>query len=64
LVEVDFTEAESQLTDERKKYLRTAAKEKAGQTTGVGALSSVAKGIYSRMVKQAVRFAPQSCCRP
>lgn len=55
LAEMDFTEAEGQLTDERKKYLRAAAKEKAGQAWGAGALSSVARGIYTRMVKQAVR---------
>jgi len=53
LAEVDFIEAESQLTDERKKFLRTAAKEKAGQASGAGALSSVARSIYTRMVKQA-----------
>jgi len=52
---IDLTEAEKQLTDERKRFLRTAAKEKAGQASGAGALSSVARGIYNRMVKQAVR---------
>lgn len=51
---IDLTEAEKQLTDERKRYLRTAAKEKAGQASGAGALSCVARGIYNRMVKQAV----------
>ena len=52
---IDFTEAESQLTDERKKFLRTVAKEKAGQAAGAGALSSAARGIYTMVVKQAVR---------
>jgi len=63
---VDFTEAEKQLTDERKRYLRTAAKEKAGQASGAGALSSVARSIYNRMVKQAVRTVGliPSFCRP
>lgn len=55
LAEVDFIEAESQLSDDRKKYLRTAAKEKAGQAAGVGAMSSAAKGVYIMMVKQKVR---------
>jgi len=52
--DIELTEAEKQLTDERKRFLRTAAKEKAGQAAGAGALSFVARGIYNRMVKQAV----------
>jgi hypothetical protein len=54
LHDIDWSEAESRLTDERRKYLRTTAKEKAGQAAGAGALSSVAKNVYSRLVKQAV----------
>jgi len=52
---IDLSEAEGVLAEERKKYLRTAAKEKSGQAPGVGALSTAAKGIYSIMAKQAVR---------
>ena len=52
---LDLSEAEGVLAEERKKYLRTATKEKSGQAPGVGALSTAAKGIYSIMVKQAVR---------
>jgi len=55
ITNIELTEAEGVLTEERKKYLRTAAKEKSGQAPGVGALSTAAKGIYSIMVKQAVR---------
>ena len=52
---LDLSEAEGVLAEERKKYLRTAAKEKTGQAPGVGALSTAAKGVYNIMVKQAVR---------
>jgi hypothetical protein len=55
ITNIDLSEAEGVLTEERKKYLRTAAKEKSGQASGVGALSSAAKGVYSIMVKQAAR---------
>lgn len=54
LHDIDLSEAEGCLSDERKKHLRTAAKEKTGQTAGAGALSSVARGVYNKMVKQAV----------
>jgi hypothetical protein len=49
------TTAEQQLSEDRKKYLRSVAKVKSGQGAGKGALSSGAKNIYSRLVKQAVR---------
>lgn len=55
ITNIELSEAEGVLTEERKKYLRTAAKEKTGQSAGAGALSSAAKGVYSIMVKQAVR---------
>ena len=48
------TTAEQQLSEDRKKYLRSVAKVKSGQGAGKGALSSGAKNIYSRLVKQAV----------
>ena len=51
---IDLSEAEGVLAEERKKYLRTAAKEKTGQSAGAGTLSSAAKGVYSIMAKQAV----------
>ena len=55
LTNIELPEAEAVLTEERKKYLRTAAKEKTGQSAGAGTLSSAAKGVYSIMAKQAVR---------
>jgi len=54
ITSIDLSEAEGVLTEERRKYFRTA-KEKTGQALGAGALSSAAKGVYSIMVKQAVR---------
>jgi len=54
ITSIDLSEAEGVLTEDRKKYLRTAAKEKTGQALGAGALSSAAKGVDSMMVKQAV----------
>ena len=55
ITSLDISEAEGVLSEERRKYLRTAAKEKTGQAAGAGALSSASKGVYSMMVKQAVR---------
>jgi hypothetical protein len=57
ITSIDLSEAEGVLTEEHRKYLRTAAKEKTGQALGAGAPSSAAKGVYNMMVKQAVRRA-------
>ena len=54
ITNIELSDAEGVLTEERKKYLRTAAKEKTGQAAGAGALSAAAKGVYNIMVKQAV----------
>jgi hypothetical protein len=60
----NFTEAEKQLIDERERYLRTAAKDQAGQASAAGALNSVARGIYNRMVKAVVQWLIRTCCGP
>ena len=46
--------AKQQLSEDRKKYLRSIAKVKSGQGAGPGVLSTVSKNVYNRLVKQAV----------
>jgi hypothetical protein len=48
--------AEQLLSEPRKKFLRSIAKDKSGQGAGKGALSTEAKFIYSRLAKQAVSW--------
>ena len=50
------TTAEQQLPEDRKKYLRSIAKTKSGQSAGPGVLSTASKNVYSKLVKQAVRL--------
>ena len=48
------TTAEQLLSEDRKKFLRSIAKDKSGQGAGKGALSAATKNVYSKLVKQAV----------
>jgi len=50
------TTAEQLLSEDRKKFLRSLAKGKSGQGPGKGALNTATKNIYSKLVKQAVRW--------
>lgn len=51
--------AEQQLSEDRKRLLRSIARDKSGQGAGPGVLSTASKNVYSRLVKQAVSWEVQ-----
>ena len=50
------TTAGQLLSEDRKKFLRSVAKVKTGQSAGPGVLSTASKNVYSKLVKQAVSW--------